>query len=89
VLRISSQIHDRSTQVLGNADKLGCRKYISPKTLTEGNAKLNFAFVANLFNTHPGLEKLTDAEMAHLDEWLFGSEGTREARGMYFFFDSS
>ena len=51
--------------------------------MVEGNQKLNFAFVANLFNTHPGLEKLTEAEMAQLDEWLFSSEGDREARGKF------
>jgi plastin-1 len=38
------------------------------------------AFVANLFNTIPGLEPLTEAEKAKLDEALFASEGSREAR---------
>jgi plastin-1 len=71
----------RAEQVLENADKLGCRKYLNAKTLTEGNTKLNFAFVANLFNQHPGLEQLTEAEKSTLDEWLFKSEGDREARG--------
>ena len=75
-----SDLHERAEQILINADKLGCRKYLTPKTLVQGNSKLNFAFVAHLFNTHPGLEKLSEAEMAHLDEWLFGGEGDREAR---------
>ena len=43
-------------QVLNNADKIGCRKYLTAKSLVAGNPKLNLAFVANLFNTWPGLE---------------------------------
>lgn len=42
--------------VLQNADKLGCRKFVTAKDICKGNAKLNLAFVANLFNTWPALE---------------------------------
>eukprot|EP01097_Dermamoeba_algensis_P012074 TRINITY_DN969_c0_g2_i2.p1 TRINITY_DN969_c0_g2~~TRINITY_DN969_c0_g2_i2.p1 ORF type:complete len:286 (+),score=82.84 TRINITY_DN969_c0_g2_i2:697-1554(+) len=41
--------------MLQRADKIDCRKFVSPKDITTGNAKLNLAFVANLFNTCPGL----------------------------------
>lgn len=78
----------RAEMVLQNADKLGCRKYLTPKTLVGGNTKLNFAFTAHLFNTHPGLEKLTESEMAGLDGWLFGSEGDREARAFALWMNS-
>nr|KAJ3417719.1 hypothetical protein HK105_000886 [Polyrhizophydium stewartii] len=78
----------RAEQILSNADKIGCRKYLTPKTMVEGNQKLNFAFVAHLFNTRPGLEKLTEAEMAQLDEWLFSSEGDREARAFALWLNS-
>ncbi|KAJ3303995.1 hypothetical protein HDV03_003233 [Kappamyces sp. JEL0829] len=78
----------RAEMILGNAEKIGCRKYLSAKTLVEGNAKLNFAFVANLFNTMPGLEKLTEAEMAGLDSSLFDSEGDREARAFALWLNS-
>ena len=63
------------------ADKLDCRKYVTSKTICSGNSKLNFAFVANLFNTHPGLEPLSEQEKGALDDWLFNSQGDREARG--------
>jgi plastin-1 len=57
--------------------------------MVEGNTKLNFAFVAHLFNTHPGLEKLTEAEMAGLDSSLFdSSEGDREARAFALWLNS-
>ncbi|KAJ3157011.1 hypothetical protein HDU89_002421 [Geranomyces variabilis] len=83
-----NDLYERAEAVLQNADKLNCRKYLTPKTLVEGNSKLNFAFVANLFNTHPGLEKLSEAEMAQLDEWLFSSEGDREARAFALWLNS-
>lgn len=78
----------RAELVLQNADKLGCRKYVTPKTIVNGNSKLNFAFVANLFNTHPGLEALTAQEMAALDEALFAGEGDREARAFALWMNS-
>jgi plastin-1 len=40
---------ERAEKVLQEAEKLGCRKYLTPKAMVSGNPKLNFAFVANLF----------------------------------------
>ncbi|KAI4166712.1 MAG: hypothetical protein LQ343_007818 [Gyalolechia ehrenbergii] len=68
----------RAEQVLQNADKLSCRKFLSPQSLVAGNPKLNLAFVANLFNTHPGLDPITDEEKAQVED--FDAEGEREAR---------
>jgi len=48
----------RAEIVLQNADKIGCRKFLRPKDIVNGNSKLNLAFVANLFNTMPGLEEV-------------------------------
>ncbi|TPX44476.1 hypothetical protein SeLEV6574_g04469 [Synchytrium endobioticum] len=79
---------ERAEAVLQNAEKLGCRKYLTPKTMVEGNPKLNFAFVANLFNTHPGLEALNATEKGALDDWLFNSEGDREARAFALWLNS-
>jgi plastin-1 len=66
--------------MLQQADAIGCRKYVTPKDVCRGNSKLNLAFVANLFNTWPCLEPLTEEEKAALDDWLFNSQGSREAR---------
>lgn len=68
----------RAEQVLGNADKLGCRKFLTPTSLVAGNPKLNLAFVANLFNTIPGLEPITEEEKLEVED--FDAEGEREAR---------
>jgi plastin-1 len=64
--------------VLQNADSLGCRKFLTPNSLVAGNPKLNLAFVANLFNNHPGLDPLEEVEVPQIDD--FDAEGEREAR---------
>lgn len=71
-------LHQRAEQVLQNADALGCRKFLTPTSLVAGNPKLNLAFVANLFNTHPGLDPITEEEKADIED--FDAEGEREAR---------
>ncbi|KAK8153134.1 actin-bundling protein Sac6 [Phyllosticta citrichinensis] len=68
----------RAEQVLDNADRLDCRKFLTPTSLVAGNPKLNLAFVANLFNTHPGLDAITEEEKAEIED--FDAEGEREAR---------
>lgn len=68
----------RADQVLDNAEKLDCRKFLTPTALVAGNPKLNLAFVANLFNTHPGLDAITEEEKAEIED--FDAEGEREAR---------
>jgi len=64
--------------VLQNAERIGCRKYLTPSAIVAGNPKLNLAFVANLFNTWPGLEPLQETEKPVIDD--FDAEGEREAR---------
>lgn len=70
----------RAEQVLQNADKLDppCRKFLTPTSMTAGNPKLNLAFVANLFNNHPGLDPLTEEDKLQIED--FDAEGEREAR---------
>src|SRR5690606_38981662 len=68
----------RAEEVLQNADKLGCRKFLTPSALVAGNPTLNLAFVANLFNNHPALEPLTDEDKITVED--FYAEGEREAR---------
>jgi hypothetical protein len=70
----------RAEGMLAESDKIGCRKFVTPKEIVNGHARLNLAFVANLFNTRPGLEELSEAEKAALDEALFRAGGTRTER---------
>ncbi|KAL4749352.1 hypothetical protein BDW72DRAFT_134724 [Aspergillus terricola var. indicus] len=68
----------RAEEVLENAEKLNCRKFLTPTSLVAGNPKLNLAFVANLFNTIPGLDPITEEEKLEVED--FDAEGEREAR---------
>lgn len=69
---------ERAEHILVNAEKLECRKYLTPSSLVAGNPKLNLAFVAHLFNTHPGLAPIEEAEVPEIED--FDAEGEREAR---------
>lgn len=48
---------ERAETTLDSADKINCRKFVTPQDVVEGNYKLNLAFVANLFNQYPGLNE--------------------------------
>ncbi|KAL0958207.1 hypothetical protein HGRIS_000369 [Hohenbuehelia grisea] len=74
-------LRQRAEEVLQNAERIGCRKYLTPSSLVSGNPRLNLAFVANLFNTHPGLEPLDEQEAKDYGAVEdFDAEGEREAR---------
>uniref|UniRef100_A0A8D3CUQ6 Plastin-1-like n=1 Tax=Scophthalmus maximus TaxID=52904 RepID=A0A8D3CUQ6_SCOMX len=47
----------RAELMLQQAARLDCRQFVSPQDVTSGNSKLNLAFVANLYNMHPALQK--------------------------------
>ncbi|KAJ2762746.1 fimbrin [Coemansia nantahalensis] len=81
---------ERAEKMLQNADRIGCRRYVSPKTVVNGNPKLNLAFVAHLFNTHPCLAPLEEdsADHAELDEYLFHDQYDREARAFALWLNS-
>ncbi len=43
--------------MLQQASKLNCRAFVTPQDVVNGVYKLNLAFVANMLNNHPGLER--------------------------------
>lgn len=47
----------RAEAMLQQAERLGCRQFVTPADVVSGNPKLNLAFVANLFNKYPALTK--------------------------------
>ncbi|KAM9036452.1 plastin-1 isoform X2 [Sarcophilus harrisii] len=65
----------RATLMLQEADKLGCRQFVSPADVVSGNPKLNLAFVANLFNTYPCLHR---PDNNNIDMNLFEGESKEE-----------
>ncbi|KAK7895601.1 hypothetical protein WMY93_020926 [Mugilogobius chulae] len=52
----------RAEAMLKEADKLGCRQFVTAGDVVSGNAKLNMAFVATLFNKYPALTKPENQE---------------------------
>ncbi|KAL5225403.1 hypothetical protein ABZP36_012042 [Zizania latifolia] len=46
---------ERAKMVLEQAEKLNCKRYLSPTDITEGSANLNLAFVAQIFQHRNGL----------------------------------
>uniref|UniRef100_A0A674B4F9 Plastin-3 n=1 Tax=Salmo trutta TaxID=8032 RepID=A0A674B4F9_SALTR len=66
----------RAENMLQQADRLGCRQFVTPADVVAGNPKLNLAFVANLFNKYPSLTK---PEGEDIDWGLLEGE-TREER---------
>lgn len=74
----TSDTLQRAEMVLQNADRLGCRKFLTPSAIVKGNAKLNLAFVANLFNNWPALDPITQEEKTEVED--FDAEGDQEAR---------
>jgi plastin-1 len=72
----------RAQHVINNAKALGAQPFLSATDITTGNKKLNLGFVAQLFNTCPGLyitqEELSSYDFAGLD--LDDSGDSREER---------
>ncbi|XP_076318829.1 plastin-2 fimbrin isoform X1 [Tachypleus tridentatus] len=59
----------RAEIMLQQADKIRCRSFLTPNDVVEGVYKLNVAFVANLFNNHPALDKPeVPLELENLEE---------------------
>lgn len=66
----------RAEAMLQQADRLGCRQFVTPADVTSGNPKLNLAFVANLFNKYPALTKPENEDI----NWGLLEGETREER---------
>jgi hypothetical protein len=67
----------RAEAMLKQAAKMKCRKFVRPKNVVKGHARLNMAFVANLFNNYPAL-KAPEEGLPDFDLGDFGE--TREER---------
>ncbi|XP_057204809.1 plastin-3 isoform X1 [Triplophysa rosa] len=66
----------RAECMLQQADRLGCRQFVTSTDVVSGNPKLNLAFVANLFNKYPALTKPVNQDI----NWGLLEGETREER---------
>lgn len=59
--------NEKANLVLEHAERMGCKRYLSPRDITEGTSNLNLAFIAQLFHHRSGLstdtKKMSYAEM--------------------------
>lgn len=72
-------LQSRAEIMLQQASKLNCRSFVTPQDVVNGVYKLNLAFVANLFNNHPGLDKPEQID------GLESIEETREEKSELFY----
>ncbi|XP_058210540.1 fimbrin-5-like [Rhododendron vialii] len=58
---------ERANLIIEHAEKMDCKRYVTPKDIVEGSANLNLAFVAQIFQQRNGLsvdtQKISFAEM--------------------------
>ncbi|XP_067848655.1 plastin-2-like [Heptranchias perlo] len=66
----------RAESMLQQAERLGCRQFVTATDVVRGNPKLNLAFVANLFNKYPALHKPENQDI----DWSLLEGETREER---------
>ncbi|KAL4580031.1 hypothetical protein LXL04_016205 [Taraxacum kok-saghyz] len=69
---------ERADLVLDHAEKMDCKRYLTPNDIVEGSANLNLAFVAQIFHQRNGLstdsKKISFAEMMTDDEQMSREE---------------
>merc|ERR1712013_762968 len=79
----------RAGQVLTSAQKIGCKPFLTKADILNGNDKLNMAFVAQLFNTCPGLEQVSAEEQKEMAGIMDDDEGdSREERAFRMWMNS-
>uniref|UniRef100_A0A671MRF4 Plastin-2-like n=1 Tax=Sinocyclocheilus anshuiensis TaxID=1608454 RepID=A0A671MRF4_9TELE len=66
----------RAETMLEQAERLGCRQFVTATDVVRGNPKLNLAYVANLFNKYPALKKPENQDI----DWSAIEGETREER---------
>ncbi|KAI3688491.1 hypothetical protein L2E82_46110 [Cichorium intybus] len=69
---------ERARMVLEHAERMKCKRYLTPKDIVDGSTNLNLAFVAQLFRERNGLSndssKVSYAEMMTDDEQVSREE---------------
>ncbi|KJE89578.1 actin-bundling protein Sac6 [Capsaspora owczarzaki ATCC 30864] len=63
-------LESRATAVLKNAELLNSRKFVTAKDIAHGNARLNLAFTATLFNMNIGIRLPSEEEIAAIFDEL-------------------
>ncbi|KAL3531041.1 hypothetical protein ACH5RR_010363 [Cinchona calisaya] len=78
---------ERAKLVLDHADRMGCKRYITPKDIVEGSPNLNLAFVAHIFQHRNGLSTQT-TQISFLETSPDDTQISREERAFRFWINS-
>lgn len=60
----------RAQQVIANAGRMNVDTFLKAGDIVAGNSKLQLAFLAQVFNTNPGLAEITEDDMAQIGDQL-------------------
>ncbi|KAH9301560.1 hypothetical protein KI387_013143, partial [Taxus chinensis] len=82
----SKDLMERAKLILLQAEKINCRRYLTPKDIVEGSPNLNLAFVAHIFHQRKGLS--LDSNKASIAETVKNDEAAREERAFRFWINS-
>ncbi|KAK9285848.1 hypothetical protein L1049_025049 [Liquidambar formosana] len=75
----TKDLTERANMILEHAEKLDCKRYLTPKDIVEGSPNLNLAFVAQIFQHRNGLS--TDSKNISFAEMMTDDAQTsREER---------
>ncbi|KAL8525970.1 hypothetical protein ACS0TY_015258 [Phlomoides rotata] len=77
----------RAKLVIEHADRMGCKRYLTPKDIIEGSPNLNLAFVAHIFQHRNGLSTETK-QVSFLETLPDDSQASREERAFRFWLNS-
>ncbi|XP_050363466.1 fimbrin-2 [Argentina anserina] len=82
----AKNILERAKLVLEHADRMGCKRYLTPKDIVEGSPNLNLAFVAHVFQHRNGLS--TQKQISFLETSPDDALISREERAFRFWLNS-
>ncbi|CAN7055886.1 unnamed protein product [Brassica oleracea var. botrytis] len=71
---------ERAKKVLEQAEKMDCKRYLSPKDIVDGSANLNLAFVAQIFQHRNGLTGDSSKSTSFSEMMTDDVETSREER---------
>ena len=85
---LREDMQGRALEIVQGATRMDCKNYITPKAITTGNARLNLAFMASLFNKWPGLAPLDVEKQREVTNLIEETQGDREARALAMWLNS-
>uniref|UniRef100_A0A0A9DWT9 Calponin-homology (CH) domain-containing protein n=1 Tax=Arundo donax TaxID=35708 RepID=A0A0A9DWT9_ARUDO len=77
----------RAKLVLEHADRMGCKRYLTPKDIVDGLPNLNLAFVAHIFQKRNGLSKQMK-QVSFVDGLSDDAQVSREERSFRLWINS-